>query len=81
MNRNVRTLLGLIVLGVVVSVAYWRHTSENNSGQLRDLVLYGTVDIHEVRLAFNGSEHVGEILVGEGDQVKSSQLLAHMRCH
>jgi len=40
--------------------------------------LYGNVDIREVRLAFNGSEHVEEMLVDEGDQVKPGQLLARL---
>jgi len=52
--------------------------SEKISDQGTELVLYGNVDIREVRLAFNGSEHVGEILVEEGDQVKTGQLLARL---
>jgi HlyD family secretion protein len=41
-------------------------------------MLYGNVDIREVRLAFNGNEHVAEILVDEGDEVKKGQLLASL---
>ena len=40
------------------------------------LVLHGNVDIREVDLSFNGSEHVARILVREGDRVKKGQLLA-----
>ncbi len=36
--------------------------STNNDDEA-ELVLYGNVDVREVRLAFNGSEHVCEILV------------------
>jgi HlyD family secretion protein len=48
------------------------------SDQESELVLYGNVDIREVRLAFNGSEHVGEILVEEGDRVQPGQLVARL---
>lgn len=41
-------------------------------------MLYGNVDIREVRLAFNGSEHVGEILVEESNRVQTGQLLARL---
>ncbi len=43
-----------------------------------ELVLYGNVDIREVQLAFNGSEHIAEILVEEGEQVKKGQVLARL---
>ena len=47
----------------------------DNSGSL---VLYGNIDIREVRLAFNGNEHVDEIFVEEGDRVDTGQLLARL---
>lgn len=40
------------------------------------LVLYGNVDIREVDLAFNNSEHIDRLLVQEGDRVSKGQLLA-----
>ena len=51
-----------------------------DDGQDRDegLTLYGNVDIREVRLAFNASEHVAAVLVEEGDRVKAGQLLARL---
>jgi len=36
------------------------------------------VDIRETQLAFNGSEHIAEILVEEGEEVHKGQLLAHL---
>jgi HlyD family secretion protein len=39
-------------------------------------VLYGNVDVREVRLAFDGAEHVNSIEVEEGDRVEAGQLLA-----
>jgi HlyD family secretion protein len=71
-------LVGLIIIVLGSGVGYWWQTSNNNAGPENALVLYGNVDIREVRLAFNGSEHVDEILVDEGDQVQSGQLLARL---
>lgn len=42
------------------------------------LFLYGNVDIRETQLAFNGSEHISEILVQEGENVIKGQLLARL---
>lgn len=41
-----------------------------------ELILYGNIDIREVQLTVNGSEHITKILVEEGDRVKKGQLLA-----
>ena len=41
-----------------------------------ELVLYGNVDIRQVRLAFNGNERIADMMVREGDRVKKGQLLA-----
>jgi len=41
-----------------------------------ELILYGNIDIREVQLTVNGSEHIAKILVEEGDRVKKGQLLA-----
>lgn len=78
MNIKVRILIGLIIVGVAVGVAYWWYTAKQNKLPETELVLYGNVDIREVRLAFNGSEHVDEILVDEGDRVQAGQLLARL---
>ncbi len=51
---------------------------KQNDGNENELILYGNVDIRETQLAFNGSEHITEILVEEGEHVKKGQLLAHL---
>ncbi len=76
MNKKVRPIISLIVIGCVAGLGYWWYASHNNRSAETNLILYGNVDIREARLAFNGSEHVGEILVQEGDQVQAGQLLA-----
>ncbi|MGD2052810.1 MAG: efflux RND transporter periplasmic adaptor subunit [Gammaproteobacteria bacterium] len=77
MNRKVRILIVLVIVILVTGAIYRWYTIEKVSDTTA-LVLYGNVDIREVRLAFNGSEHVSEILVEEGDRVTSGQLLARL---
>lgn len=68
----------LTAVAVIAGAAYWWSTKQGRAPQSDDLVLYGNVDIREVRLAFNGSEHVAEITVEEGDRVVAGQLLARL---
>ena len=78
MSRKLRVISVLISVGVLAAGVYGWHVSKGRSVQQSDLVLYGNVDIREVHLAFNGSEHVGEILVDEGDRVQADQLVARL---
>jgi len=73
-----RLLIGLMVVGVVAGAVYWWQVVNNDTAEETALVLYGNVDIREIHLAFNGSEHVREILVQEGDRVQAGQLLARL---
>ena len=68
-------LLLLILLAVAGSGWYWWQQSIQPVDKNR-LTLYGNIDIREAQLAINGSEHIGEIRVEEGDHVKKGQLLA-----
>lgn len=77
-SMKMRLLIGMIVVAVVAGVVYWWRSTHQETVQQSALELYGNIDIREVRLAFNGSEHVGEILVDEGDRVKKGQLLARL---
>ena len=78
MSRRQRTLIVLILVAVVTVAAYGWYSAWQVDEPLNELVLYGNVDIREVRLAFNGSEHVAEIRVQEGDRVQPGQLLARL---
>jgi len=75
---KVRLLIGLLIVTIVAGGIYWWQQSNNDAVPPDTLVLYGNVDIRESRLAFNGSEHVNEILVDEGDRVAKGQLLARL---
>jgi len=76
-NRKVILPLVIILLALAGGGVYWwlKLKTADQSGKP---VFYGNVDVREVRLAFNGSEHVGSILVEEGDWVVAGQLLARM---
>ncbi len=78
MNSKVRILIVLVIVMLVTGAIYRWYTSAEGVSDSAALVLYGNVDIREVRLAFNGSEHVDTILVEEGDRVTRGQLLARL---
>jgi HlyD family secretion protein len=78
LSRKIRLLIVLLIAAIVLGAVYWRYVSNQPAAGDETLVLYGNVDIREVRLAFNGSEHVGEIMVDEGDRVAAGQLLARL---
>ena len=50
----------------------WTHKQDNH------LTLYGNVDIRQVRLGFRVGGRIAEMLVDEGDTVKTGALLAHL---
>ena len=67
-----------LVIIILCGAVYWWYINNNDQTEDTSLTLYGNVDHREVRLAFNGSEPVSEILVEEGDKVKAGQLLARL---
>jgi HlyD family secretion protein len=79
LKKKIPILIVLLIIGVVAGVYYWKHKSANTAADGSELVLYGNVDIREVRVAFNGSEHVSEMLADEGDHVAAGQLLARLQ--
>lgn len=74
-DKKLKRLVPLVVLVLVAGGSYWlyRQRPHDENGLLR---LYGNVDIREVDLAFNNSEHIDDLLVEEGDRVARGQLLA-----
>ncbi len=68
----------LILLIIAASTSVWWWLAYRAPPPADSIILYGNVDIREARLAFNSSEHVGEVLVQEGDAVKQGQLLARL---
>ena len=73
-KKRVRPLV--ITLLLAVAGGGWWYFHHQDAGDTTRLVLYGNVDIREVDLAFNDSEHIDKILVQEGDRIHKGQLLA-----
>lgn len=78
-KKKIAVVIILLVIAVAAGVYYWRQKSITTAADGNELVLYGNVDIREVRVAFNGSEHVSEMLADEGDHVAAGQLLARLQ--
>lgn len=72
-----RALLVLVPLLAVAGAAWWWYQQRQPEPD-DALTIFGNVDIREARLSFNGSEHIGEMYVDEGDEVTEGQLLAKL---
>lgn len=73
-----KKLLLIPLLLAAGGAAFWALHNREAPDRDGDLTLYGNLDIREANLAFNASEHIGEILVQEGDRVKPGQVLARL---
>jgi HlyD family secretion protein len=73
-KKSLRSLI--IVLAAAIAGGIWWYAGSRNRGDENQLRLYGNVDIREVDLTFNNSEHIATLLVQEGDRVHEGQLLA-----
>jgi len=71
-----RAAAALFLLAAVGAAGafWWRSAGERASPDA--LVVYGNVDIRQVQLAFQGTEHIASMLVDEGDRVHVGELLA-----
>ena len=72
-----KILLVIVLLLAAAGAAYY-FTGQQTEQDDSTLTLYGNVDIREVQLSVNASEHIAEILVEEGDRVTKGQLLARV---
>jgi membrane fusion protein PltH len=75
MKRGIFILVGLAVIGIAAGSVWWLNHREN---LVRELLLYGNVDLRQVQLSFNNSERIAEVLVQEGDRVRRGQVLARL---
>lgn len=73
-SKRAISLVLVFLLVAIGAAAFWLSRQEQQVQT--ELVLYGNVDIREVDLAFNNSEHIHKLLVQEGDRVRGGQLLA-----
>jgi len=75
---NKKLLILIPILLAAAGGGYWWWSTQQASGSRSEVTLYGNVDIREVDLAFVTSERVKEILVEEGDRVRSGEVVAHL---
>ncbi len=73
-----KTFLLLPALLIIGAGTCWWLQERDSAKAETSITLYGNIDIREVRLAFNGNEHIKEIRVQEGDRVKKGELLARL---
>ena len=69
MNKKtgVRVLVLLVIAAAIAASAWW-YAGHRDDEETSGIILYGNVDIREVDLSFNNSEHIDQILVQEGDR-------------
>ena len=73
-----KKLIVLIVLLLAVAGAAVFFSQQKTAQPSDTLTLYGNVDIREIQLSVNASEHIAEVHVQEGDRVTKGQLLARL---
>jgi HlyD family secretion protein len=74
-KRKLIAVVALAALAAVAVVAWLVLRQPKDTGEL---LLYGNVDIRQVSLAFNGNDRIAELTVGEGDSVKTGQVLGRL---
>lgn len=77
MRRLLRVAVFVAILAAV-GCGYWYWQVDSAQTDNQHLVLYGNVDIRQAELAIDGSDRIAQLLVEEGDRVKSGQLLAKL---
>jgi HlyD family secretion protein len=75
MPRIARLAVLLVVLAAIGAALWW---ILGRAPARTELALYGNVDLRQVRLPFNDTERVAEVLVQEGDRVHQGQVLARL---
>lgn len=68
-------IVAALILLIVAGFLVW-HWMQRKQAPSDTVTLYGNVDIRQVQLAFNDSERVEKLLVGEGSAVHAGQLVA-----
>lgn len=76
-KRSLLRRVLVMALLLALALGAWSYL-QRGGGDEGVLHLFGNVDIREVDLAFNNSEHIDTILVQEGDRVQRGQLLARL---
>ncbi len=73
-----KKIILIVILLVLITAGFFFYKKIDNQQPTDEIVLYGNIDIREVKLSFNGNEHINSILVQEGDSVTKGQDLAYL---
>ena len=73
-----KKIILIVIILVLITAGFFFYKKINNQQPTDEIVLYGNIDIREVKLSFNGNEHINSILVQEGDSVTKGQELAYL---
>ncbi len=71
-----KKIIAVIALLLIITAAYVFFNQQQSPQSGNTLTLFGNIDIREVQLKVNASEHIAGIFAEEGDRVKKGQLLA-----
>jgi len=75
MKKKIIVVIVLLLIISAAAIFFNRHASQQPTSEL---TLFGNIDIREVQLTVNASEHIATMYVQEGDRVKKGQLLARL---
>lgn len=71
-------IVAIVILLILTAGSVVFFNKQHSQQATHELTLYGNIDIREVQLTVNASEHIAQIFVQEGDRVKKGQLLANL---
>lgn len=78
MKKRFLRIIVLAVLATAIIIGVRWFENRENGIVTSSLKIYGTIDIRDVRVAFNEQERITEVLVEEGDRVQAGQILARL---
>lgn len=73
-----KKIIIVLVLLLIITAAYLFFKQQQSTQSANELTLFGNIDIREVQLTVNASEHLANVYAEEGDRVKKGQLLAKL---
>ena len=73
-----KKIIAVVILLLIITAAYVFFEQQQSLQSKDELMLFGNIDIREVQLTVNASEHIADVYAEEGDWVKKGQLLAKL---
>jgi len=73
-----KKIIAIVILLLIITAAYVFFNRQQSMQSDTELTLFGNIDIREVQLTVNASEHIAGVFAEEGDRVKKGQLLAKL---